>query len=83
MGAFEEGYSGTTGLFAEDATSADTLTEIWNSSLVGSPDDVSSRIRQYLEAGCTAFEMKFIYHNVDHLLEQWQRFAEEVMPNVR
>ena len=54
---------------------------MWNSSLIGSSESVTARIAEYLEAGCTAFEMKFIYHNVDHMIEQWTQFTEEVAPN--
>jgi len=79
--AFEEGYEGTTGLLADGEASSDMLTEIWNSSLIGSPEAVTTQIQEYLDAGCTAFEMKFIYHTVDHLIEQWTRFTEEVAPN--
>jgi len=81
MLAFEEGYAGTTGHHQSEEERGDTLTAIWNSSLVGSPDDVSGQIQAYLDAGCTAFEMKFIYHSVDQLIEQWTRFQEEVAPN--
>ena len=82
MLAFEEGYAGTTGILSDEGKKADTLAEIWNSSLIGSPQSVSDRINEYLSVGCTAFEMKFIYHNVDHLIEQWHRFTEEVVPKV-
>lgn len=82
MLAFEEGYAGTTGIFADEGERADTLQEIWNSSLIGSAESVAERINQYLESGCTAFEMKFIYHTVDHLVEQWDRFFAEVVPRV-
>ena len=61
MLAFEEGYAGTTGHHEGADERADTLTAIWASSLVGSPDEVSDQIQKYLDAGCTAFEMKFIY----------------------
>jgi alkanesulfonate monooxygenase SsuD/methylene tetrahydromethanopterin reductase-like flavin-dependent oxidoreductase (luciferase family) len=83
MLAFEEGYAGTTGLFAAEANQADTLAEIWNASLIGSPESVGERISQYLSSGCTAFEMKFIYHSIDHLIEQWEMFWNEVAPSVR
>ena len=82
MLAFEEGYAGTTGIFADESAKADTLAEIWNSSLIGSPESVAERINQYLESGCTAFEMKFIYHTVDHLIEQWEMFWSDVAPLV-
>mgnify|MGYP006097411593 FL=1 len=78
--AFEEGYEGTTGILSESGKSADMLAEIWNSSLIGSPEDVGDEIERYIEAGCTAFEMKFIYQSVDQLIEQWDRFQSEVAP---
>ena len=79
--AFEEGYEGTTGAFADEGKRADVLTEIWNSSMIGSPESVTGQIQDYLDAGCTVFELKFIYHTVDHLVEQWERFMTEVAPN--
>ena len=82
MLAFEEGYAGTTGIFSDAGQKTDTLNEIWASSLIGSSDSVAERINEYLESGCTAFEMKFIYHSVDHQIEQWQRFCDEVLPQV-
>ncbi|WP_420612651.1 LLM class flavin-dependent oxidoreductase [Candidatus Spongiisocius sp.] len=81
MLAFEEGYAGTTGHHLSPEERTDTLDAIWAASLIGSPDDVSEEIGRYIESGCTAFEMKFIYHTVDHLIEQWTRFQEEVAPN--
>ena len=81
MRAFEEGYAGTTGIHLSKEQRTDTLSQIWASSLVGSPDDVSEQIQAYVESGCSAFEMKFIYHTVDHLVEQWTRFQEEVAVN--
>lgn len=83
MGAFETGYAGTTGAFAEDKQKADTLGEIWASSLIGSPEHVRDRIHEYVDAGCTYFELKFIYHDLDHLFEQWRRFASVVLPDFR
>lgn len=79
--AFEEGYEGTIGTFADEGKRADMLAEIWNSSIIGSPESVAGQIQEYLDAGCTVFEMKFIYHTVDHLLEQWNRFMEEIAPS--
>lgn len=83
MGAFETGYAGTTGGFAEDKQATSTLNEIWASSLIGTPEQVRDRIAQYVEAGCTYFELKFIYHDLDHLFNQWRRFADVVMPAFR
>jgi probable F420-dependent oxidoreductase len=80
MGVFEEGYAGTTGAFSD--TDASTMDEIWASSLVGSSSDVVSRIGEFLDSGCTVFELKFIYHTIDDLIEQLQRFSAEVAPHV-
>ena len=82
MLAFEEGYAGTTGGFADEGKRADALQEIWKSSLIGSAASVSEEITRYLSAGCTAFELKFIYSSIDQLIEQWHMFTEEVLPNV-
>jgi probable F420-dependent oxidoreductase len=83
MGAFEEGYAGTTGGFADGGRESDTLDEIWRSSLIGSPDDVAAELQRYVDAGCTFFELKFIYHSVDHLIEQLELFSASVAPKVR
>jgi probable F420-dependent oxidoreductase len=80
IGAFEEGYAGTTGGFAEGGRESDTQQEIWNSSLIGSPEDVRDELKRYVDSGCTFFELKFIYHDVDHLVEQLERFSAEVAP---
>jgi len=81
MKAAEEGYAGTTGRFAEDAATARTSDEIWNSSLIGAPEDVRDQIRRFVEAGCTFFELKFIYHTIEHLLEQLETFGEKIAPD--
>jgi probable F420-dependent oxidoreductase len=83
MGAFEQGYAGTTGGFAEDKQATSTLNEIWASSLIGTPAQVRDRIDAYVDAGCTYFELKFIYHDLDHLFSQWRSFADVVMPAFR
>jgi probable F420-dependent oxidoreductase len=83
MGAFEQGYAGTTGRFAEDQQATSTLNEIWASSLIGTPEQVRDRIAAYVDAGCTYFELKFIYHDLEHLFAQWRSFADVVMPAFR
>lgn len=62
--------------FAEDATPQ----AIEASGLVGSTDEVREKLATYVDAGVKHYEMKFIYHNVDHLLTQMRLFAEEIMP---
>jgi probable F420-dependent oxidoreductase len=83
MNAFEEGYAGTTGGFADDAAATSTLTEIWNSSLVGSPAAVNEEVHRYVDSGCTYFELKFIYDDIPHFLRQLEVFAADVMDDFR
>ena len=64
-------------------TNSDLLTQAWATSLVGSADDVRDEVRRYVDAGCGAFELKFIYHDIDHMIVQMRQFAEGVIENVR
>jgi probable F420-dependent oxidoreductase len=81
MEAFEEGYAGVTG--SKYSPDPDVLATMWKSSLIGTPETVSEEIQRYLDCGCTAFELKFIYDDVQQMLDQWHLFAEDVMPNFR
>jgi probable F420-dependent oxidoreductase len=65
--------------FADDATPD----AIQATGLVGSAEAVAEKLHRYVEAGVKHYEMKFVYHTVDHLLEQLQLFNEEVMPQFR
>ncbi|MGH7862666.1 MAG: LLM class flavin-dependent oxidoreductase [Candidatus Dormibacteraceae bacterium] len=56
---------------------------IWNSSYIGDPDEVGERIGLFVDGGVTHFELKFIYHTVDGLLNQMQLFADRVIPSFR
>lgn len=60
-----------------------TQEAILNAGLIGSADDIGEKIARYVEAGVNHFEMKFIYHTVDHLLEQLEQFASAVTPAFR
>ncbi len=60
-----------------------TQEAIANAGLIGSADDVGEKIARYVEAGVNHYEMKFIYHTVDHLLEQLEQFASAVTPTFR
>ena len=51
--------------------------------LVGTADDIGEKIARYVESGVNHYEMKFIYHTVDHLLEQLEHFASAIMPAFR
>jgi len=53
--------------------------KIRRSSLVGSADEVREQVARFVASGVRHFELKFIYHSIDHLLEQMQLFREEVM----
>lgn len=63
--------------FADDATPD----AIKAAGLIGSPEELREKLGRYVEAGVKHYEMKFVYHTVDHLLEQLQLFREEVMPD--
>ena len=78
MLAFEEGYAGVTG---DQYKPGGVLETMWNASLIGTANSVTSEIKNYISNGCTAFELKFIYDSVDQLIDQWHDFAENVMPN--
>lgn len=65
--------------FADDATPG----AIQATGLVGSTDDVGEKLRRYVDAGVKHYEMKFVYHTVDHLIEQLEMFEQEIMPKFR
>ena len=60
-----------------------TQEAILNAGLIGSADDVGEKIARYVDAGVNHYEMKFIYHTVDHLLEQLEQFASGITPAFR
>lgn len=62
--------------FAEDATPQ----AIEASGLVGSTQEVREKLEQYVDAGVTHYEMKFIYRDVPDLLEQLHMFAADISP---
>jgi probable F420-dependent oxidoreductase len=48
--------------------------------IFGSVDDVKRRVEEFVEAGVTHFELKFVYPTIDDLLAQMQLWAEEIIP---
>ncbi len=52
-------------------------------TLVGSPAEVSKKIEAYAQAGVNAFELKFIYRNIQSLKSQLDLFAKKVLPSFR
>jgi probable F420-dependent oxidoreductase len=58
-----------------------TLEELEDVSLVGSPEEVSEKVKAYIMSGVLHFEIKFIYRTIDHLLEMMKLFSRAVLPN--
>jgi probable F420-dependent oxidoreductase len=52
-----------------------TPDQAWRTSLIGSLTDVEERVGEYTAAGVDHFELKFIYHSLDHLSEQMEAFS--------
>ncbi len=65
--------------FTKDAT-PETIAA---SALVGSPEEIQHKVQRYVDAGVSHFELKFVYQNLDHLLEQLELFSSEVLPSFR
>jgi probable F420-dependent oxidoreductase len=55
---------------------------VTETTLMGSPDAIIERVKDFQTVGVEHFELKFVYHSVEHLLDQMKLFAAEVMPNV-
>lgn len=53
------------------------------SSLIGSPATVTAKMRDYVAAGVTHFELKFICHTPAIMEEMIRRYAETIVPKVR
>lgn len=56
---------------------------IARAGLIGSPEELTAKLEKYVAAGVNHYEMKFIYHSVDHLLEQLELFSKEITPVFR
>jgi probable F420-dependent oxidoreductase len=52
-------------------------------TIVGSPGGFVSRIEEYRAAGANYVELKPLYPNVDHLIDQMQLISDEVIPAFR
>ncbi|WP_225753456.1 LLM class flavin-dependent oxidoreductase [Actinotalea sp. Marseille-Q4924] len=51
--------------------------------IFGSVESVRKRVREFVDAGVTHFELKFIYPTIEDLLSQMQLWAEEIIPEYR
>lgn len=49
------------------------------SALLGSPEEICEQITDYVDAGVSHFEMKFVYLSEAHLADQLELFATEVI----
>lgn len=47
-------------------------------ALIGGPQEVVDKVGRMVDVGVTHFEMKFIYRDVNHLLEQLEQFRADV-----
>jgi len=61
----------------------DFLGQAWATSLVGTTASIQEEVTRYVDAGVDAFELKFIYHDIDHLVLQMNQFAKGVIAHVR
>lgn len=66
----------------EWTTRSDPSARLLARQVVGSPETVAARLREYQAAGVTYLNLGFIGHSLGSLLEQMQIFAEEVMPRL-
>jgi len=70
----------TLGILPEGFAADATPTAVRDAGLIGSADEVSEKLGQYVKAGVSHYEMKFIYRTIDHLLEQLELFSREIIP---
>lgn len=56
------------------------LDQLAERNLIGGPDTLVSRIREYADAGAELIELKPVYRGVPELVEMLRLLADEVMP---
>ncbi len=52
-------------------------------TIVGSPDTFARRVGEFVDAGANYIELKPLYPDVDHLLDQMKSIAKNVMPSFK
>ena len=52
-----------------------------DNKLIGSPNTIIKQVERYGEAGVTDFELLFVYHTLDDLIEQMSMVKREVFPS--
>lgn len=78
-----EHYSGVPAHVELKDVEPDFLRQAWATSLIGTSESIRDEVQRYIDAGCGAFELKFIYHTIDHMVAQMRQFAEGVIAHVR
>jgi alkanesulfonate monooxygenase SsuD/methylene tetrahydromethanopterin reductase-like flavin-dependent oxidoreductase (luciferase family) len=63
---------------AEEAPKSNVETAV-----VGTPDTIKKRIREFIDAGANYFDLWFMYPRYDALMKQMSLFAKEVLPAFR
>jgi probable F420-dependent oxidoreductase len=56
---------------------------MFGATLAGNPDEVRDRMRAYVDAGCSAFDLKILPLSTADTLRQVERLARDVLPAVR
>jgi alkanesulfonate monooxygenase SsuD/methylene tetrahydromethanopterin reductase-like flavin-dependent oxidoreductase (luciferase family) len=56
--------------------------DIGGANLVGSPETIAARVREFADAGVSFIGMGFIGHSVDQIVDEMALFAEKVFPAV-
>ena len=56
---------------------------LYDSTIAGTPDEVAARMRAYVEAGCTIFDLKFLPHTGEAIEAQMELVADTVLPALR
>lgn len=67
------------------STLKDQETSDWSTrNLIGTPDQICSRINEYVEAGVTTFSaLLFVSNTIEEFMESMQQFSEEVMSKIK
>jgi probable F420-dependent oxidoreductase len=60
-----------------------TVEQLTAVSLIGSPEDIRSTVKAYVNAGVSHFEIKFIYPTLARHSQMLQLFAKEILPAFR
>lgn len=65
------------------STNFSSVEEGMKRSLVGTPNEITLKLKEYEKAGVEITELKFVYSNIPSLLEMMRLFAERVQPQFK